>query len=105
MKNKNIAYITAAAAVIGLIALSAAHGGASAHKAGGMNETASGVPMYILKTHGGQVCVFEYGSNDIAEILSVRADDLPEADRAALSSGVAVYSDEELQKRIEDYDS
>ncbi len=106
--QKIFAVITAAAALLSIvvIALTAADY-SDKDKANIKSSVLSGDmrPLYILKEYNGFLAVFNYGSNAPKEVLSVLITDLPEYDQRELSYGLAVYSEQELQQRIEDYDS
>lgn len=63
-------------------------------------------PMYILKEHNGALAVFKPNSTaPIRELSDVALNTLPEYDRTLLKTGIKVYSEKELQRLIEDYDS
>lgn len=63
-------------------------------------------PMYILKEHNGTVAVFTADGNKLyRELPDIIFDTLPEYDRTLLKTGIKVYSQKELQRLIEDYDS
>ena len=88
--------VCAAAVSIGLSAREAARAG---------NEASTPAPVYQLGEFRGRVAVFKYREKIPIEVLEVRLDSLPEYDQNELRKGVYVYSDAELQSRIEDYDS
>lgn len=106
--QKIFAVITAAAALLSIIVIALT---AADYNDKDISDTKNSVlsgdmrPLYILKEYNGFLAVFSYGSNTPKEVLSVLITDLPEYDRRELSYGVAVYSEQELQQRIEDYDS
>ena len=63
-------------------------------------------PMYILKEHNGALAVFAPNSaTPVREIPNIALNTLPEYDRKLLKTGIKVYSEKELQRLIEDYDS
>lgn len=63
------------------------------------------LPMYIVKEYDGKVSVFRFGENLPFEILEeIVYYSLPEYDREQLKKGISVYTDEELQRLIEDFD-
>lgn len=63
-------------------------------------------PTYILKEHNGILAVFKPNSTTpIRELPDIALNTLPEYDRKLLNTGIKVYSDKELQRLIEDYDS
>lgn len=68
-------------------------------------EAPAPAPVYEFKEYRGRVAVFRYHDTIPLEILDVRIDSLPEFDQRELRRGVYVYSEKELQNRIEDYDS
>lgn len=68
-------------------------------------DTSSAVyPLYTVKSVGNRIGVFYEGSSDPQYYLDRRLDALPESDRNNLKIGIAVYSDEELSRLIEDMD-
>ena len=63
-------------------------------------------PMYVLKEHNGTVAVFTPNSaTPERELPEIVLNSLPEYDKNLLKTGIKVYSDKELQRLIEDYDS
>ncbi len=108
MLKKILAYIIAAVAVSGIIIIivtSKDKNAGAQSDVSGITSDASGSPLYVLKEYQGHVGVFRYGYTSPSEILDALISDLPAHDREELKSGVYVYSDDELQQRIEDYDS
>lgn len=62
--------------------------------------------MYILKEYNGILAVFTPNSDTPQKKLpDVMIASLPEYDKLLLKTGIKVYSDKELQRLIEDYDS
>ena len=61
--------------------------------------------LYIIREHDGRVAVFARGEETPEMILERLVHHLPTYDRIQLREGVRVYSQEELQERIEDYTS
>lgn len=106
--QKIFAIIVAAAALLSIviIALTAADY-SDKDKAYFSDSVLSGDmrPLYIMKEYNGYLAVFNYGSNAPTEVLSVLITDLPEYDQRELRYGLAIYSEQELQQRIEDFDS
>lgn len=69
-------------------------------------QTESQQPKYILKEYNGGIAVFTPNSDKPkAEYTQVMVKSLPEYDKMLLKAGIKVYSDKELQRLIEDYDS
>lgn len=63
-------------------------------------------PMYIVKTYEGKVAVFrQYDSKPMYLAEDLPLDSLPKYDKAMLDAGIKIYSDEDLRKLLEDYDS
>jgi len=60
-------------------------------------------PKYILRDDGGHLALFEPGGGAAVAEYDVYTRLLPEEDVLALQTGVEIYSDIELQKRLEDY--
>ncbi len=61
--------------------------------------------VYILKDYNGHLAVFNYGESSPIEEFDVPTESFGEYDKNMLKKGIAAYSDEELQKLIEDYTS
>ena len=61
--------------------------------------------LYIIKEYDGRVAVFARGERDPEMILERLVHHLPTYDRIQLKEGVRVFTQEELQERIEDYTS
>lgn len=61
-------------------------------------------PLYLLKDQAGHPALYAPdGAGPLALYEEVYTRLLPEQDVLALQQGVAVYSEAELQKRLEDY--
>ena len=99
--------VTAAAAVLSAVIIALTAAGEGGQDAQSRLNIMSGAtqPLYVMKEYNGYLAVFEYGSDTPKEVLSVLITDLPEYDQRELSRGLAIYSEQELQQRIEDYDS
>ncbi|HCC34496.1 MAG TPA: hypothetical protein DEQ02_02195 [Ruminococcaceae bacterium] len=61
-------------------------------------------PVYILKDYEGKLAVFPFESDTPEQILDVFISSLPEYDQRQLQKGVLVYSSEQLDSLIQDYD-
>ena len=62
--------------------------------------------LYILKTYNDKIGIFYEDETEPFSVLSgVMLKSLSEYDRKLLNTGIKVYSDEELRRLIEDYDS
>jgi len=61
-------------------------------------------PLYTLKIYEGRLAVYRFEESAPIEVTDVYADSLPPYDKAALEKGIAIYSDEQLRKALEDYD-
>lgn len=60
-------------------------------------------PSYMVKTYQGRVAVFRFGDDTPLEVRDSPVYQFPEADRTLLEQGIPAYSEEELQKILEDY--
>ncbi len=70
------------------------------------NYSTTSEPMYILKEHQGIAAVFTPNSPEPKRKLKdIVIESLPEYDKSLLKTGIKVYSEKELQRLIEDYDS
>ena len=61
--------------------------------------------QYLLKDCGGLLAVYRFGQSEPEMILQVFTHSLPEYDRTALQTGIAVADYRELIARIEDFSS
>ncbi|MCR4926031.1 MAG: hypothetical protein K5917_07060 [Clostridiales bacterium] len=61
--------------------------------------------LYLLKIYDEKIGVFRPNESSPYTIIDTNTDDLPDTDKELLSKGIALYSDSELQKAIEDYTS
>jgi len=61
--------------------------------------------LYIIREYEGRVAVFARGQSTPEMILERLVHHLPSYDRIQLREGVFVFSEVELQERIEDYTS
>lgn len=67
-------------------------------------RTQNPAPMYLLKDNAGHVALYSGdGSGPLAQYEEIYTRLLPESDVLALQQGVPVYSETELEKRLEDY--
>jgi len=64
---------------------------------------ACSVNTYILREYEGKIGIFSADETLPDEILDVFVFTLPDADRQALRCGIRVYSEEALQRLIEDF--
>ncbi len=62
------------------------------------------MPVYTVKEYNGFLAVFPYQSDLPTQITEVYVDSLPESDRKKISNGMQIYSEDELQTLLEDYD-
>ena len=61
-------------------------------------------PLYLLKDNAGHLALYTGdGTGPLAQYDEIYTRLLPEADVLALQQGVPVYSETELEKRLEDY--
>ena len=87
--------------VLGVIALLCLAGGVWWLMYG---RTQNPAPMYLLKDNAGHVALYSGdGSGPLAQYEEIYTRLLPESDVLALQQGVPVYSETELEKRLEDY--
>lgn len=61
--------------------------------------------IYILREYNGKLAVFNGDDNAPSEIFDVYVNSFGEVDRKALYKGITAYSEEELNRLIEDYTS
>jgi len=61
--------------------------------------------LYIIREYDGYVAVFARGESSPEMVLERMVHHLPAYDRIQLQEGVPVFTQEELQERIEDYTS
>lgn len=61
-------------------------------------------PLYLLKDNAGHIALYAGdGTGPLAQYDEIYTRLLPESDVLALQQGVPVYTETELQKRLEDY--
>ncbi|MCI1982991.1 MAG: hypothetical protein LKJ45_07525, partial [Oscillospiraceae bacterium] len=60
---------------------------------------------YTIKTYHGHIGVFKNKQTEPFREYNTEIDVLPEQDQQDLAAGIVVYSMEEVEKRIEDYDA
>lgn len=62
------------------------------------------MPLYLLKDNAGHIALYAGdGTGPLAQYDEIYTRLLPESDVLALQQGVPVYTETELQKRLEDY--
>ncbi|MBM6899134.1 hypothetical protein H6B10_05370 [Gemmiger formicilis] len=101
MEKKRISGSSLYLLVLGVIALLCLAGGVWWLMYG---RTQNPAPMYLLKDNAGHVALYSGdGSGPLAQYEEIYTRLLPESDVLALQQGVPVYSETELEKRLEDY--
>lgn len=101
MEKKRISGSSLYLLVLGVIALLCLAGGVWWLMYG---RTQNPAPMYLLKDNAGHVALYSGdGSGPLAQYEGIYTRLLPESDVLALQQGVPVYSETELEKRLEDY--
>lgn len=60
---------------------------------------------YILKEYNGKIASFYYDDEDPIDVFDVSVNSFGEYDKQALYKGIVAYSEEELNRLIEDYTS
>lgn len=101
MEKKRISGSSLYLLVLGVIALMCLAGGVRWLMYG---RTQNPAPMYLLKDNAGHVALYSGdGSGPLAQYEEIYTRLLPENDVLALQQGVPVYSETELEKRLEDY--
>lgn len=67
-------------------------------------QSAPEAPLYLLKDNAGHIALYAGdGTGPLAQYEEIYTHLLPESDVLALQQGVPVYTETELQKRLEDY--
>lgn len=101
MEKKRISGSSLYLLVLGVIALLCLAGGVWWLMYG---RTQNPAPMYLLKDNAGHVALYSGdGSGPLAQYEEIYTRLLPENDVLALQQGVPVYSETELETRLEDY--
>ncbi len=77
----------------------------SSQESSEINVMASRADVYMLKEYNGVIGVFFNEENTPYQEIDVAVSSLPAADQELLQEGIRVYSKEELNNRIEDYES
>ena len=60
-------------------------------------------PAYLLKDHGGKLALYAADGGGPLEEYDIYTRLLPEPDCLALQQGVSIYTEAELQQKLEDY--
>lgn len=60
---------------------------------------------YILKEYNGKIASFYYNSEEPIDVFDVSVNSFGEYDKQELYKGIVAYSEEELNRLIEDYTS
>ena len=61
--------------------------------------------LYLVKQYNGNIGIFNFGENAPFKVIETDVSLLPSFDRIALEDGIEIYSEEELDAIIEDFDS
>lgn len=77
----------------------------SSQESSEINVMASRADVYTLKEYNGVIGVFYNEEISPYQEIDVDVSTLPEADQELLKDGIKIYSKEELNNRIEDYES
>ncbi len=100
MKNRRVFLVSV---IFGVFILAVAIFGLEIYRNNQPLALATPKAMFVLKEYGGKIALFLPGEDKPNQIYPdpyVR--DLPEADRKELESGIAIYSNEQLQNLIAD---
>lgn len=68
-------------------------------------ETMITEERYVLKEYNGKIASFRYDDENPIDIFDVSVNSFGEYDKQALYNGIIAYSEEELNRLIEDYTS
>ena len=71
----------------------------------GPEEESTPKYMYLVKRYNGSIGIFNAGETIPFRMIDTDVSLLPSFDRIALEDGIKIYSDEELDAIIEDFDS
>lgn len=78
---------------------------ASTQSVSSFSSSEEAKPIYVMQSSNGIIGVYNYGEEYPIKLINVEVKELPEADQNLLNSGIKIYSNEELTRLIEDYNS
>ncbi len=82
---------------------------AASHDLQANTPSSAGTPSpdyaYVLGVSNGKISVFAPNETEPLEILDVYVSTLPEYDQLELKSGLKIKDEEELKRRLEDFES
>lgn len=61
-------------------------------------------PMYVMKSYGEIIGIYNYGENEPVRLVNVTVRKLPKKDIDSLEKGIEIYSNDELNSLLEDFD-
>lgn len=61
-------------------------------------------PMYVMKSYGEIIGIYNYGENEPVRLVNVTVRKLPKKDIDSLEEGIEIYSKDELNSLLEDFD-
>lgn len=61
-------------------------------------------PMYVMKSYGEIIGIYNYGENEPIKLVNVTVRKLPKKDVDSLEKGIEIYSRDELNSLLEDFD-
>lgn len=67
-------------------------------------NTRTPAPLYVIKAEQNRIGVFAADSDEAKFYLDTPVGSLPDYDQDVLYDGIPVYSEEELEERIQDFD-
>ena len=77
----------------------------SSQESSEINAMASKTDLFTLKEYNGRIGVFYSGETIPYQEIDVDISSLPAADQDALKEGIQVYGTDELNRKIEDFES
>lgn len=70
----------------------------------GIENARTPAPLYVIKAEQNRIGVYAVDSDEVQFYLDTPVGSLPEYDQDVLYDGIPVYSEEELEERIQDFD-
>ena len=61
-------------------------------------------PMYVMKSYGEIIGIYNYGESEPVRLVNVTVRKLPKKDIDSLEKGIEIYSKDELNSLLEDFD-
>lgn len=68
------------------------------------DNSKSNSPIYVMKSYGDIIGIYNYGEDMPIKLVNVTVKKLPEKDAKSLDKGIEIFTNEQLNELLEDFD-